>query len=235
MLGAENKTPLGTLPYDLAEPILTYLFRSYIKSRDYEPALQLCTTSRYFLRLFYKLIYRDDDLLVKDSYKRLARTFVFAESIDDYLVSEKIGRLNCCLRVVRPGYSYMVTPIRPWHFGKYTCREAMTTSFFRDENEMQHFNAGPMVGDIVWINGTTRNGVMHADEFYHPVINIILSDCADNVLPTAIGLEKNLYMKQFTKLLYYVYGSEAIVNFMVKDLEDDNPFIVTTDSFISVF
>lgn len=230
-LGPENTLKLGTLPQELSQPILDILFNNYLLDRDFDEALKLCTTSKYFLKRFYNRIYGNDDLRIRDLYKRLARSFLFLEAIDDYLVSDKVGSMNTCLRICRPGYTFMVSPLKPWHFGKYSCKEAMTQNFYRGDIEMLNYNAGPTVGDIVWLNGLVRNGVMHTIEFYHPVLNIILCDSADNVLPSTETLEDNIYMKYFTKLVYYIYGPTTIINFMVK--EEENPFLVTTDSFIT--
>jgi hypothetical protein len=230
-LEAENTADLGTLPQELSQTILDTLFNDYLLDRDFDAALKLCTTSKYFLKRFYERIYGCDDLNTRDLYKRLARSFVFMEAIDDYLVSEKIGSLNCALRICRPGFTHMVTPVKPWHFGKYSCKEAMAQNFYRGDLEMKNFNTGPAVCDIVWLNGLMRNGVMHTVEFYHPVINIILCDSTDNVIPSAETIEENEYMKSFARLVSFIYGPTTIINFMIK--EEENPFLVTTDAFIT--
>jgi len=230
-LDQEYKGDLGTLPQELCQPILDLLFNNYLLDRFFEDALALCTVSKHFLKRFYSRIYGSEDLNVRDLYKRMARSFLFLETIDDYIVSEKLGSMNSCLRICRPGYTHMVTPLRPWHFGKYSCKEAMAQNFYRGDLEMKTYNTGPAVGDIVWLNGVFRGGVTHTIEFYHPVINIILCDSADNVIPDSDTLGKNTYMKKFTSLVSYIYGPRAIINFMVK--EEENPFLVTSDAFIS--
>ena len=230
-LGSLGPDIENTLPEDLAEPILVRLFLVYLRKRDFAQALELATVNKYFMKRIYKIIFQKEDLPVKEMYKRLARTFLFCDAVDEYLVSERSISTNYCLRINRPGTTYR--PVLPWQFGKYAVKEPMQSGFFRGPEPLKTYNVGPLVGDIVWINGETHRGITKAKEFYHPVINIVLCDGADTLLTSAEDLESCRYMKWATKLLYFIYGPSAIINYMVK--EDDNPFVVSTESFISMF
>jgi hypothetical protein len=232
-LSPENDTAIpDVLPPELGEIVIKYLFWEYIYQRSFDQALDLLCLNHHYARLLYTQVYCKHNLCPVDYYKRVSATLRFCEGVDDYLLAPKVGGLNACLRSARPGYAYNIPPLRPWQFGRYNNLEPMTAGFFRGPDQIHHFATGPLVGDIVWVNGKFKKGVLVSKELYHPVINLILCDTSDNVLPTIKSLEKNFCFKRFVEILTFIYGPYTLVNFMIK--EDENPFIVLTDAFISI-
>lgn len=220
------------LPPELGEKVVTFLFWEYIRLRCFDQAVELAQISKYYIQKFYNLLYKKphDDLM--DMYKRISRTFLFCEAVDDYFVTPRTGSYSTCLRVLRPGIVYPTLPLRPWDFGKYYTSEPLTSVFYSGTQRINEYYIGPHTCDTIWVNGTTTSGIMDAVEIYYPVLNLILSDASDNVLPTALTMKRNQYLKSFIDLLKIIYGKGIVINFMIK--EDDNPFVVTTDSFISI-
>lgn len=220
------------LPPELGEKVIVFLFWEYILARDFDQALELAQISKFYpIKLYNELFTKKHDILI-DCYKRLARTFMFCEAIDDYMVSPRTSSFNTCLRLTRHGANFPSFPLRPWEFGKYYCTEPLGSLFFQGSNQINEYYIGPNICDTIWVSGEFNSGIMEAEEIYHPVLNMILSDYTENVLPTALIMKRNIYLHDFINLLKKIYGKGLITNFMIK--EDDNPFLVATETFISI-
>jgi hypothetical protein len=221
-----------TLPYELAEKVIFYIFWQYVKHRSYDLATSLLSIHKCFLRLIYKtLLGGNQNIPEMEMYRRVCRTLNFCESLDDFLLTPTTLECNTAFRTTRVCPPHLDHPLRPWQFGKYTYTELITTGFYRGDKELINLNVGEIVGDIVWVEGTFKNGMYTEATIFHPVINIVLANVSDNVLPIHDKFCRNDYFRKFVDLLKFVYGPTAAINFMTK--EDENPFITSTNSFIS--
>lgn len=229
----ENYIDLPPIPYDLATPILQYLFVTYLKERDYYLALECCRVSKYYLNRFYNGIYRASNNKPIDLFRRLSRTFMVCEAIDDYLCSPCYEFQSIALRLSRPGFIDDV-PLRPWQFGPYTMTEEIPPHFTIGYELIHPIHIGETNSHTVWLQGAYHaGGVFKATNIFHPVINLILCDSADMILPINKNLIRNFYFLKFATLLKVIYGDRVVVNYMVK--EDDNPFVVLSETFINFY
>lgn len=232
-LFADDNVTYPSLPPELGEICLQYLLKIYLKGRAYDKAMAIAMSNKSLLRYCYTKFYEPPKIDSMDQFFRIQRTFDLLDMIDDHLISPLTRASNANLRIARPGLPYCFPPLRPWHFVNFVQTEPSFSRFVRGTEKLETFNTGPTIGDTVWVNGTyDRDGVMDTKRIYHPVINIILCDSADVILPTEHRLVTNKYFKQFTHLLQTIYGSNCLVNYMVKDDEED-PFVVETLNFIS--
>lgn len=229
----ENKLVIPKLPTELATRVLVHLFEYYLSQRDYHLALSCCRVDKYHLQKFYNGIYGRETDTPQNLFKRISRTFQFCEAIDDYLCTP-CNEFQCiALRLARPGLDRNQSPLRPWQFGPYNVTEEIPPYYTIGYENITPFHLGDSVGDVVWLRGNFhRNGIFKASALYHPVINLILCDTSDNVLPVNKTLATNTYFSKFCDLLKWIYGVDVIVNFMVK--EDNNPFLIFTETFINL-
>lgn len=229
----ENYLNVPKLPTDLATKVLEYLFITYLKERDYHLALTCVRVNKYHLKKFYTSIYRPTKAPDVECFVRLSRTFMFCEAIDDYLCSPCYEFQSIALRLSRPGYTDD-RPLRPWQFGPYTMTEEIPPNFTVGYELIHPIHIGETASDTVWLQGAYHaGGVFKATHVFHPVVNLILCDSADSILPINKNLVRNFYFLKFVSLLKLIYGERLVVNYMVK--ENDNPFLVLTETFINFY
>lgn len=230
----KNTLDIGILPRELATPILTYLFRIYLRERDYNLALSCCKVDTYHLQYFYGLVYRKSHQTNVELFRRISRTLLFCESIDDYICAPCFEFQCLALRLARPGRPGDDRPLRPWQFGAYNLTEGLEPNFSSGFETIHTVHTGENVADVVWLKGGFhRNGIFKAESIYHPVINLILCDAADTLLALNKNMVGNVYFQRFFDLLKIIYGPRLLVNYMIK--EDDNPFIILTEAFINFY
>lgn len=231
---AENYTQIPPLPTDLATKILSYLLLIYLEERDYHLALSCCRIDKYHLKYFYNRIYRPSNSSPLEQFTRLSKTFLFCEAIDDYLCAPCYEYQSVALRLSRPGFEIDQRPLRPWQFGAYSITEEIPPNFTVGFEHIHPIHVGDNVCDTIWLQGVFHNnGIFKATHVLHPVINIILCDTSDTILPINKDLIRNFYFIKFIELLKLIYGPRMVINFMVKD--DSNPFLVLSESFINFY
>ena len=229
----DNQTIVGTLPTEIGERVITYLFWGYVRDRDFYMANCLLNINKYMLGKFFEQFYRMRSRQYVQMYKKLSKSLFHLESIDDHLLGLIKEDHNACLRLTRVGAPFNPSPMRPWHFGAYSLTEMMANRFYKGNRPVKVYAAGPKISDIVWIDGImNREGIIVDACVFHPVINLVYCNVVDNILPEVPTFENDYYFRKFVNIVKYVYGPNTLINVMVK--EDENPFVVTTNSFISL-
>lgn len=231
------------LPWELTHQILNDLFILYLKSRNFDLALGLCTVHRKLMTSFYIMIftrraYESEKLTVREMASRIAKTLYVCETIDDHLVTPAHGKANFCLRLTRPGMPHLKLPLAPWQFVFDNSVERLVSDLTRgddEEDRVREFRIGQNVCDFVWVVGKERNGLIEEAQISHPVITLILSDIVGALIPTLRKIQQSPYFIQFTNVLRLIYGPRTRINVMIKDgLNEENPFLSTSSVFVEM-
>lgn len=225
----------GTLPIDLYELVLYYVFESRVRTRNFDQVFELCQINRRSCFLIYNKIYNNHKISYKAMIHRLSKTFHMAESIyDNYLCAPNVTgtALNAvvCYREgsLRHNYNF-----NPWDF-RANDLEIKKLELDLDDSLQQIYTfPGHFYGDSVWIHGTEEDGIYTVESLQHPAIVLILCDYTYSLIPTRSTICYNWH--RFVRFLRKAFGQRAGFYVMVKhQIDIENPFIETTDIFVQI-
>jgi hypothetical protein len=225
----------GTLPYDLYELILYYLFDIRVKTRNFNQVFELATINKRSCFLIYNKIYNKRNVPYRGMIYRLGKTFQMAESIYDiYLCAP--NTTNTALNAVvcyRRGSLRNNFSFNPWDFQSEYMEIKKLDLDFNDSLHQIYTFPGHFHGDSVWIHGSEEDGIYTVAALQHPAIVLILCDYTYSLIPTRQTICENWH--RFIRFLRLAFGPRSGFYVMVKhQIDIENPFIETTDLFVQI-
>lgn len=217
----------GFLPYEIVDLVMKYLFKTYIETQNFEQAFELTMLNRDFARtIYFKIFGTRRTTNLEQMLYRLAKTFYLIEQIyDEYITLENSGSIcKVGIKLTRNPWKMNARLYGPWDFSMndFELEELDAEDLYPN---VMHFK-GETHGETVWIHGTEMNGVIDVAMFQNPVLNFILADYTDALIPCESVFAENLYFKSFSRLLKVCFGHQTGVYFMVKEsIDRRNPFI----------
>lgn len=225
---------VGWLPLDLYETIINYVMTDRLATRNFGLAFQLLTINKRTLFLFYYQIYKSKTVTTLNMLKQLGKTFELGEMFyEQYLAAPNPTNsgLNA-IALTRLGSLRFLPGYEPWDFMPAAEIQRVTV----DEEETLediHVFPGQFHGDTVWMHGTESDGIYKAKVIHHPVFLIILCDYTYSLIPTRRSINHNWH--KFTQFMRRSFGANTGFYIMVKHgIDDQNPFIETTELFIQI-
>lgn len=219
---------LGYFPPEIMEQILEIVFDHYLVTLNFDLCSDLFKFSKSFTGKLYRRIYGQGNVPFYKQYGRLYRTFQIMENIYDQYLSVESEMKYSCMKLT--SINQRGAKHQPWDF-MHDIVVSPITGIIVDLTDTQiQFNYGPCYGDCFRVSGVFRNGVFKATELSTPVLNIMMVDVFDTLIHSNRGLNKNYVA--FFRLLKKAFGPDTGVYVMVKEDDDDNPFITRSDVFM---
>ena len=216
------------LPGELVEMILLYTFYDYLQTWNFDLCQDLLLVSKSFTSLLYREIYGHTTARPQRLLARLSRTLVVLEKLHDQYMSEPMNIKYSAAKLT--SIRSKGSKHHPWDF-VHNIEIQPVTGLVVDLTETQiQFNYGALNGEKIWISGSTTNNIFKAQEFKTPVITIMFVDIYDTLIHGEKSFSQNFY--RFFDLIHYIYGKTTVLFIMIKDDDDDNPFITRSDVFL---
>jgi len=222
---------LGYFPPEIMEKILTIVFDHYLATLNFDLCSDLFKFSKSFTGTIYRQIYGKTYAEFFKQYGRLYRTFQILENMYDQYLSVESEIMYSCMKLTsinHRGYKH-----QPWDF-MHNIVIAPITGIVIDLTDPQlqqlQYNYGPCYGDRIRVSGFFRNGVFKATNLTTPILNIMMVDSFDTLIPSSKSLNRNYI--NFFKLVKKAFGPDTGVYVMIKEDDDDNPFITRSDVFM---
>lgn len=207
----------------------------YLQTQNLEAAFDLCTLNSEICKLIYYQVFGSTNpppVLVM--VHRLARSFYLVESIyDEYLTVPNLGTYTKVgLVLTRLPNKMRTRAYGPWDFDLDIVLEELVLN---NLDPHVHSFSGATHAETTWIQGTELNGVIEVDILEQPVINFILQDYTEALIPKEKSFTDNMYFRYFSRLLRVTFGKQTGIYFMVKPgLQERNPFINRSDTLLSL-
>lgn len=219
------------LPWEICSIIMHYLFQAYLHDHNYDMAGALVAINRSFVNEIYNSVYwRSKGLALKDMVRRMSNTLYTLERIhDDYFTTMRQSQFTAC-RIIKSG---IATRYCPWDFTLDCFAGSHYGVIAQTGTTVHQFEVGPLNGDLVWLTGRyLKDGSFDCKQFKHPILNLEITNIADQNPITSTYCRRNRAFKKFVDLLKRCYGPNLGVHVLFNDQELDNPFDLTEQGFM---
>lgn len=233
----QNTTQISptTLPVELVLLIVKRLLMIYLQTQNLESAFELCTLNSEICKVIYYQVFGIQKTPnIREMIHRLAKTFYLVESIyDEFLTVPNLGTYSKVgLVLTRLPNKIRTRNNGPWDYDLDILLEELVL-----DNLSPHVHAfsGPTHADTCWVQGTELNGVIDVTVMEQPVINFILQDYTDALIPHERTWGQNKFFCYFSRLLRVTFGKQTGVYYMVKPgPHARNPFITRSETLMSL-
>lgn len=215
------------------EEIIDLLINTYLKQCNFELAFRLISLSSATIRRHYKKIYGhylprnrqqpfSKNLKIRQPplspmHIRLSRTIQFISDIYDSIAY--LGNYTRVLYFALRTTIHIPEPeeIYPWDYaGPMEIIDTLKPEIL-GQPTYAAVSLGPYISDICWIAGYPRAGSIHSSFMRTPIINLILRDADDNLIPDAAYFQTHEEFKAFAELIRYCLGPHTGVFLTVHD------------------
>lgn len=216
------------LPLEIVEKILVVLFNYYLETWNFDLCTDLLLFSRSFTGVLYRKIYGANQQGFYNQYSRLSKTFLILENIYDQYLSVEGPLKYHCLKLT--SVKSRGSRHQPWDFIHEPIINPIVGVVVDLTDTQLQVQYGKCYGESVWLSGSYRRHIFQATEIKTPVINLMFVDIFDTLIHTAKGFNNN-YLN-FFRLIKTAFGSMTGLFIMVKEEDDNNPFITRSDLFL---
>lgn len=225
--------PVPNTVLQVREDIIDLLINTYLKQCNFELAFRLISISAATIRRHYKRIYgtylsRRRHLVYSKTLRirqpplvtihtRLSRSLQFISDIYDSIAY--LGNYTRVLYFALRTTINLLDPvdIYPWDYrGPMEIIDTLKPEILGHPTYAA-ICLGPYISDICWIAGYPRCGSILSSFMRTPVINLILRDADDNLIPDAAYFQTHDEFKSFAELTRYCLGPNTGVFITVHD------------------